>query len=851
MILAAIVMALAMASGPDSAEALAHCDHVALELPAAERDYFCYAALARVEGAETVLAHLEQVSDAHPDDGRLWLTLGSTQADFGRDPKAALEHSIRALERAGLQRYEIQARLNLARWFSNANDPAAARAQLAAARQVSDALGHPLLAAIVEFDTLGEVARRFDADLLTAYRRARDAFENLPEDAPPQVRRSGSHNLARAARTLGNHRRAAAYAELSADASEASGDRHGALHAWRSAAADRYRLQRESYDPRATETYRKRLAALLLEARTRDNPMAELSIQLDLARTTNSQARAAAFERCLETAGRLGLDSASCKSGLASALVAQDPQRASALANELYEAATSEDSASSTATAHAVRARIAVAREDRDEAWSSWSSMLDAAERVTDEQGPRGRPRIHARWSARYGWVAGTALQWAADDPQWYGRGFEAMERMRGRELAEFASLDATPAAPGARIELAAVQERLPSDTAMLVYQVGGQRDPGGEPSGGSWVLVITPTWARAYPLPDASTLDPAVAMVAAHLAGAPSAAGRQATAALHETLLDGALADLPDSTRSLIILPDGQLHRLPFAALASADGPPVFERFATSIASSGTVWNRLQTGALVPRRFLAFADPTPPAGALLARVSPTRGGSDDRAALGRLPGARAESRFAANVLGGATEVLTDAQATESALERAGSHAILHIGAHVVVDGVEPANTRLVLAADDDADGYVFLEDLASLHLEQPLVVLAACEGADGELLAGEGPLSAVRALQLAGARSVVAGLWPVDDAQAAPFFAAFYEELDGGATVAAALSGAQRQRRDAGAPPSSWAGFVVYGDGALTLAPKPGVPPWLWAALAALLCAGAVGAIGRATVRR
>lgn len=841
---------LALAPSPDPTAALAHCDHVALELPAAERDYFCYATVAREAGADLVLDHLQALSDEHPDDGRLWLTLGSTQADFGRDPKAALQHSVSALERAGLQRYEIQARLNLARWLSDRNDAQGAKAQLAAARRVSDALGHPLLAAIVEFDTLGEVARRFDQDLLNAYDRAREAFDSLPDDAPGQVRRSGAHSLARAARTLGNHRRAATYSELSAEASEASGDRHSAIHGWRAAAMDRYRLQLESYDPNATRTYRTRLRELLLEAQARDNPMAELSIQLDLARTATSDERTQAFETCLGLALQMGQDSASCKCGLASALVGEDPRRAATLAAELLDAALTEGSASSTATAHAVSARIALGSGDRDAAWSSWSEMLTAAERVTLEQGERGRPRIHARWSPRYRWVAGTSLGWASDDPQWYERAFEAMERMRGRELAEFTGLEPSLAS-GPRIELPAVQQRLPEDTAMLVYQVGALRDRGGEPGGGSWLLVITHARVLAYPLPNASTLNPAVAMVAAHLAGAPSRSGQQAATALHETILGAALADLPASIRSLVLLPDGQLHRLPFAALPGTDGQPLFQRFATSIASSGTSWERLATGLPVPRRFLALADPTPPAGALLAVASPTRGGSGDRASLGRLPGARAESHFAANLLGGQTQVLTDADATESALERASAHAILHIGAHVVVDGVEPTKTRLILAADAGADGHVFLEDLASLKLDQPLVVLAACEGADGELLAGEGPLSAVRALQLAGARAVVAGLWPVDDAQAAPFFAAFYEGLDGGSTVAAALAHAQQQRRDAGAPPSSWAGFIVYGDGALTLAPKPGVPRWAWAALAALLAAAAIGAVGHSISRR
>lgn len=802
----------------------ASCDHDALELPPPERDYQCYARLAREHDVDAVLDHLEALTGMHDDDGRLWLALGALQADYGRNPKGALTRAIDALTQSGTRRYEIQARLNLARWYSNEGNTPRARTQLEAARASAEVLDHPILTAIVEFDALGESARHIDTELLAAYRRALVAYEQLDDDAPPQVRRAGAHMLARGARTLGNNRRAAAFSVASAEASARSGDEHGALHARRAAALDRYRFQSDSYDPAARSRFRTEVKRLLEQARVQDNPLVEVSLLADLARTAAPAESRDAFARCVDSADRLGMENDSCRRGLAKALASTEPERARAMVSSLLQDADSPWTLSHT---HAAKASLALAADAREDAWASWSAMFDAAERSTADQDPDARARLHARWSARYHWVAGQSLQWADASP-WPSRAFDAMERMRGRELAEFSG-----APTEHRATLTSIADALPDDTAMLVFQVAPEVDLWGRPGGGSWLLVIHGGSTKAYPLPDAAQLDPAIAMVAARLASAPSSLDSDPSTTLYELLLSDALADLPASVRSLVILPDGELHRLPLGALHEPGGTLLLERYAISTSPSATSWDRSRRGPPLPRAFVGFADPAPRSAPPVRLAARTRGD-----ALGRLPGARAESSYAAEVLGGTSLVLIDTEATESALRRATDAAIVHIGAHVVVDGIEPANTRLLLASDADADGDVFLEELAALDLDGPLVVLAACEGADGELLAGEGPLSAVRALQLAGARTVVAGLWPVEDAEAAALFSAFYEALDRGETVAGALAHAQSERRAAGAPVSSWAGFVVYGDGALTVEPAPRPRAWHFALLAGLLAA-------------
>jgi hypothetical protein len=73
---------------------------------------------------------------------------------------------------------------------------------------------------------------------------------------------------------------------------------------------------------------------------------------------------------------------------------------------------------------------------------------------------------------------------------------------------------------------------------------------------------------------------------------------------------------------------------------------------------------------------------------------------------------------------------------------------------------------------------------------------------------------------------AVVATLWAVDDAVTADLMKQFYRELSGGKTVALALKAAQDAIRGQQITehPFYWAGFVVVGDGNVTvrLAEKP-----------------------------
>ena len=108
-------------------------------------------------------------------------------------------------------------------------------------------------------------------------------------------------------------------------------------------------------------------------------------------------------------------------------------------------------------------------------------------------------------------------------------------------------------------------------------------------------------------------------------------------------------------------------------------------------------------------------------------------------------------------------------------------------------------------------------ERLGRARMNADVVVLSACETGSGRLQGQEGVMNLARAFLTAGARSVVASLWDVDDRSTATVMESFYEHLKAGSTVKGHFV---KRRLDFiknygdKAKPNLWAGFEVIGDG-------------------------------------
>ncbi len=377
---------------------------------------------------------------------------------------------------------------------------------------------------------------------------------------------------------------------------------------------------------------------------------------------------------------------------------------------------------------------------------------------------------------------------------------------------------------------LAELQHWLRDDEAILSFQLGvslATPDPTTSDTR-SRVAVITRDTVELLDLPPRDEIEPLVDLFGG-LFEARDGSDRTPAAGLYRALLAEALEGLPAEVEHLMLLPDGPLHRLAFAALRpSPDAPPLVERYRISEIPSLGLWLRLRRSD--PREHrnaaLVLADPS-----LLARndvaAPATARALSSAESFGRLPHAREEGEALVRRVGAGSELRVGDAATEAGL-KAGDvehFTILHLASHAVLDERFPERSAVLLApGGPQEDGLLQSREIARLDLHGTLVVLASCRSASGTVVGGEGPVGLSHAFFQAGARVVVASLWRLRDDDAAEFFAGFYRHLGEGSSVAEAVRATQQERRKAGAPAAAWAGIVVLGDGELVPLPDRGV---------------------------
>lgn len=258
-------------------------------------------------------------------------------------------------------------------------------------------------------------------------------------------------------------------------------------------------------------------------------------------------------------------------------------------------------------------------------------------------------------------------------------------------------------------------------------------------------------------------------------LLGRAARAEREQASALHRWLL----ADLSFSEElSLLIVPDGPLHALPFAALLDESGRRLIER------------QPIMLSALLPA-------PLRPASASDARID-LLALADSRASgiHASLPGVAKELAAIERLPWPRIELLRDAEAIPTALRQLAPQARrLHFAVHGVNDPHSPMDSALLLHdAEGRADPLPVWDIFESLRLQAELVVLAACDTAPGASIVDDGWLGLTRAFQFAGAEQVVSALWSVDDDSTANLMAEFHRQLAEGQSAAIALARAQRQ---------------------------------------------------------
>lgn len=309
---------------------------------------------------------------------------------------------------------------------------------------------------------------------------------------------------------------------------------------------------------------------------------------------------------------------------------------------------------------------------------------------------------------------------------------------------------------------------------------------------------------------------------------------------------------------RQVVISPDGVLDLIPFAALH--DGQRfLLSDYDISYVTSGRDLVRRNADKSDPPRVVVVADPAF-GSTLSASSAGTRGTSQrDRGlhlgSLQPLPGTRQEA-LAIKQLWPQAQLLLGEDASESALLSLLAPSVLHIATHglfmadtpspaaapvlslgrgfeAVADALPPnplLRSALVLAGAQDrfgrtaaqggtgatatSDGLATALEVSGMNLwGTELVVLSACDSGRGDVLPGQGVYGLRRALQAAGAETLVTSLWRLNDRLTVDLMRRYYQGLRAGEGRGAALRAAALAVQAEHPHPYYWASFIAIGQ--------------------------------------
>jgi CHAT domain-containing protein len=294
--------------------------------------------------------------------------------------------------------------------------------------------------------------------------------------------------------------------------------------------------------------------------------------------------------------------------------------------------------------------------------------------------------------------------------------------------------------------------------------------------------------------------------------------AAREQAADLFKTLM-GALSEYSNAHR-LIIVPDGNLHLLPFDALIDGAQKYVVESKTVLYVPSSTSFYLLKSGARIPADVNGLlAVGAVPYGSL-RRVALTRGYSDSP---WELPASGPEVMAAAAQLHKfKNTLLMNSEATEAAFKKESSrpYRFIHLAVHAFPDD-DPDRAALMMLSDPlhGEDGFLQASEIVQLRLEASLVVLSACETGVGPIEGQEGIATLSTSFLLAGAHNVVSTLWPIEDEPSLFLMTHFYRQLSRNLPPADSMATAKREMLQTFGPeslPFYWAGFIVEGSDSL-----------------------------------
>jgi CHAT domain-containing protein/tetratricopeptide (TPR) repeat protein len=365
---------------------------------------------------------------------------------------------------------------------------------------------------------------------------------------------------------------------------------------------------------------------------------------------------------------------------------------------------------------------------------------------------------------------------------------YVAAERSRARSLSDFLG-------PQQAVSIPHIQEALADHEGIVVYSLLDDRLL-------TWIVRRTAVTFASAPLDASALRNDLRAVQSGNQADFQPAALR-----LHTLLIAPAEQHLAGCT-TLIVVPDGMLYRVPFAALSPSPGKYLIDTRDVLVSPSAQIYTQSRPWHTTPRepRVLVVANPTV---------------AD--AGLRPLLAAEHEASAIASVYKVSAVLMRDAATRPRFLHALADTDLLHFAGHSLVSEEFPWLSRLMFAtggASTKADP-LFVHELQPSQIGRlQLVVLASCSTGVGAIPRGEGVLNLARPFLMGGVPFVVVSTRDIEDDLAASIFARFHQLYASRLDAVSALATAQREMRQSGDPrvndPKVWSGYsIVAGAGA------------------------------------
>lgn len=296
---------------------------------------------------------------------------------------------------------------------------------------------------------------------------------------------------------------------------------------------------------------------------------------------------------------------------------------------------------------------------------------------------------------------------------------------------------------------------------------------------------------------------------------------------------------------KMLLIVPSGVLQFIPFAALPIADSQnrekfliETNEIVSLPSASALTAMRKAAAAdsSVAKESVAVFADPIFSAddsrvkNAVKQKPIPAKNDSKPleifaklRGGFSRLMFSRAEAEAISGFVSSDKSMIAlDFAANLKTIKTADlkNFRAIHFATHGVVSSQFPELSSVVLTLVNEngeaQDGLLRLTDIYNLRLNADVVVLSACDTALGKEIKGEGLIGLTRGFMYAGAKSIAASLWQIDDRATSELMRRFYQKmLKEKLRPADALRQAQIEmiRNKTTRNPFYWAAFTIQGD--------------------------------------